>query len=368
MRGLRLEIDLDKIGHNARELVLRTSRRGISVTAVTKAVLGCPDIGRVMCSAGAASLGDSRVGNLERMRSADVEGPMLLLRSPMASQIDRIVQADAMSVNTETEVLSALAAAAQSSGRVHDVLIMVELGDLREGVMPDELHDTVRHVLGLSALRLRGVGTNLACRNGVEPSEENMAELSAMVTSVETTFGVEVEIVSGGNSANLDWALDSSNHGRINNLRLGESILLGREPLHRRPIDGLHTDAFTLVAEVIESKRKPTKPWGRPGQNSFGETPRTDDRGVIWQTILAIGRQDTDTADLSAPEGIEILAASSDHLIAETADRMSCGDEIRFEPGYSATLRSMTSPFVTQHRLGSGTLQIGSPRGGCTLG
>ncbi len=355
MRGLRLEIDLDKIGYNARELVERTSRRGISVTAVTKAVLGCPDIAQVMCAAGAISLGDSRVENLERMRTAHVDGPMLLLRSPMPSQIDRIVRADAMSVNTETEVLSALASAARSSGRVHDVLIMVELGDLREGVMPDELHDTVRHVLGLSALRLRGVGANLACRNGIEPSEENMAELSAMVTSVETTFGVDVEIVSGGNSANLDWALGSSNQGRINNLRVGESVLLGREPLRRRPIEGLHTDAFTLVGEVIESKRKPTKPWGRPGQNSFGETPRIDDRGVIWQTILAIGRQDTDTADLSAPEGIEILAASSDHLIAHTRDRMSCGDEIRFEPGYSAILRSMTSPFVTQHHVGSGT-------------
>lgn len=368
MRGLRLEIDLDKIGDNARELVRRTSQRHISVTAVTKAFLGCPEIARVICSAGVVSLGDSRIENLERMRSARIEAPLLLLRSPMPSQIDRIVRADAMSVNTEIDVLSALASAARSSGRVHDVLIMVELGDLREGVMPDQLHDTVRHVLGLSALRFRGVGANLACRNGIEPSEENMAELSAMVASVETTFGIAVEIVSGGNSANLDWALSSSDPGRINNLRIGESVLLGREPLHRRPIEGLHPDAFTLVGEVIESKRKPTKPWGRTGQNSFGETPRTDDRGVIWQTILAIGRQDTDTADLAAPEGVEILAASSDHLIAETADRMSCGDEIRFEPGYSALLRSMTSPFVTQHCVGSGTLQIGAPRRACTLG
>lgn len=106
-----------------------------------------------------------------------------------------------------------------------------------------------------------------------------MGALSTLVDSVETTFGIEIEIeiVSGGNSANLAWAFSTPTSGRVNNLRLGEAILLGREPLHRHRIPGLHTDAFVLVAEVIESKHKPTKPWGQSGQNSFGEKP--PDRG-----------------------------------------------------------------------------------------
>jgi predicted amino acid racemase len=359
--GLRLEIDLAKIGHNAHELVERAADRNISITAVTKVMLGSPDLARVLCSAGASALGDSRIENIERMQDAGIEVPMLLLRSPMTSHIDRVVQAGTMSVNTETEALSALASSARASGRVHDVMLMVELGDLREGVMPNQLNETVRHVLGLPTLRLRGLGANLACRNGIEPSVENMADLSALVDSVETTFGIAIEIVSGGNSANLDWALGSAAPGRINNLRLGESVLLGREPLHRRPILGLHTDSFTLVAEVIESKRKPTKPWGRSGQNSFGEHPEIEDRGVIWQTILGVGRQDTDTADLTAPVGVQILAASSDHLIVQTRDRMSPGDEIRFEPGYSALLRSMTSPFVAKDHAPQRSLPAEAP-------
>jgi hypothetical protein len=36
---------------------------------------------------------------------------------------------------------------------------------------------------------------------------------------------------------------------RVNNLRLGESILLGREPLHRQPIEGLYTDAIALISK-----------------------------------------------------------------------------------------------------------------------
>lgn len=369
MSGLHLDIDLDKIADNARLLVDRAATRGVSITGVTKALLGEPRLARALVAAGVAALGDSRVENIERMRHAHLNAPMLLLRTPMLSQVDRVVRSSATSVNTDTDVLTALATAARVCGRVHDVMIMVELGDLREGVMPSELHDTVRHVLRLPTLRLRGVGTNLACRNGIEPSNENMAELSRLVEAVEKTFGIEIATVSGGNSANLDWLTNTEHVGRINNLRLGESILLGREPLHRQRIAGLHTDAVALVAEVIESKRKPTQPWGRTGQAAFGprsgEATERKDPGEIWQTIVAAGRQDIDPDDLSA-SGITVLDASSDHLILETNTMMAPGDEVRFEPGYSALLRAMTSPFVSkaihEERATRPTIAVSSSR------
>lgn len=309
-------------------------------------MLGAPELARALD--GVEVLGDSRIENIERMRRAGIESRALLLRSPMQSQISRVVSAGVMSANTEVEVLSALSRAAQAAGRTHDVMLMVELGDLREGVMPASLHEVVHHVLTLNGLHLRAIGANLACRNGIAPSDANMGELSSVVDSVEETFGIAIDVVSGGNSANLEWAFETSDVGRINDLRLGESILLGREPLGRQPIPGLHTDAFTVVGEVIESQRKPTKPWGVANQNSFGETPEFTDRGEIWQTIVGLGRQDTEPSDLVAPDGVEILAASSDHLVVATSNRMSPGEEIRFEPGYAALLRGMTSPFVAK--------------------
>lgn len=347
MTGPRLDVDLGRIAENARVLVDRCAERGISVTAVTKAMLGAPELARSL--GGVEALGDSRIENIERMRAAGIESSMLLLRSPMPSQIERVVAADLMSVNTEVDVLTALSSTARSLGCVHDVLLMVELGDLREGVMPAVLDGTVRHVLRLPNLRLHGLGANLACRSGIEPSRDNMQVLSSIVDSVEATFGIEIAMVSGGNSANLAWALGANAIGRINNLRLGESILLGREPLHRRPIAGLHTNAFALVAEVIECQRKPSKPWGVAGQSAFGDRPVETDRGEIWQTILAVGRQDTDIDDLGAPDGVEILAGSSDHLVTATSSRTHPGQEMRFDVGYSALLRSMTSPHVTKH-------------------
>ena len=320
--------------------------RGISVTAVTKASLGCPAIATAMLRAGVRALGDSRIENIEAMRDAQVAAPMTLIRSPMLSQVESVVKQADISFNTELDVISQLSSAAQKVKRIHGVVLMVELGDLREGIMPEDLESTVRETIRFPNIVLKGIGTNLACRCGVSPDDNNMAELSTLADSIDATFGPMLSIVSGGNSANLEWLLNGSDTGRINDLRLGESILLGCEPLHRQAIDGLYTDAFTLVAEVIESKLKPSQPWGEVGQSAFGVTPLVTNRGNIFQTILAIGHQDIDPNGLQAPGGIEILGASSDHLIVESGRCLPVGTEISFQLNYSALVRAMTSPFV----------------------
>ncbi len=225
---------------------------------------------------------------------------------------------------------------------------MVELGDLREGIMPADLLAVAGVVGDLPALRLVGIGTNLACRSGVVPDEAKMAELSALARAVEANLGVVVEVVSGGNSANLDWALGHGEVGRVDDLRLGEAILLGCEPLRRRPIAGLRTDAFTVVAEVIESRVKPSLPWGRIAQTAFGEPIAPVDLGPCAQTILAVGHQDVDPRGLEPPPGVTIASASSDHLVVTSAATWPIGTELRFRPNYSALLRAMTSPTVTK--------------------
>ena len=345
----RLEIDLDKIHHNARTLVGLLANRGISVTGVTKATLGSPEIAAALLRAGVSTLGDSRIENIEGMRRARLPASMTLIRSPMLSQIKRVVAHADVSFNTELEVISKLSSAAQEAKRTHRILLMVELGDLREGIMPGDLENTVRETLRFPNIALTGIGANLACQNGVSPNAKNMAELSALADSIDATFGTVLKTVSGGNSGNLQWALSGADTGRINNLRLGESILLGRETLHRQPIDGLHTDAITLIAEVIESKVKPSQPWGEIAQTAFGEKPPATDRGDISQTILAIGRQDIDPDGLLPPPGIEILGASSDHLIVDSGcHSLSVGAELTFQLNYSALVRAMSSPFVAK--------------------
>jgi predicted amino acid racemase len=351
----RLEIDLDKIRHNARTLVERLAIRGISVTGVTKATLGSPEFANALLKAGVSDLGDSRIENIEVMRRSHVTARMSLIRSPMLGQAKRVVASTDMSFNTELEVVRRLSLEARKLNRTHAVALMVELGDLREGIMPADLNAAVRETLELPNILFKGIGTNLACRNGVSPDDRNMDELSRLAIMIEEAFGISLELVSGGNSANLQWALSAAHTGRINNLRLGESILLGREALHRNAIDGLHTDAITLVAEVIESKIKPTQPWGSLAQTAFGTRPAVKDRGTIPQAILAIGIQDTDLSGLRPPDGTEILGGSSDHLIVTSrVNNVDVGAEMTFQLDYSALLRAMTSPFVTRSLISAG--------------
>ncbi|MBV1687743.1 alanine/ornithine racemase family PLP-dependent enzyme [Novosphingobium sp. G106] len=348
MSAPRLEIDLAKISANARALVERLKERGIAVTGVTKAALGCPVIASALLDAGVSGIGDSRIENIERMRAALGEGPrMTLLRSPMLSQVERVVRSADISFNTELAVVRALSDAARLTHRTHGVVLMVELGDLREGIMPEALLATAREVAAMPNIVLKGIGTNLACLSGTAPDAVNMGTLSFLARSVEQALGLTLEIVSGGNSANIDWVFGQEDHGRINDLRLGEAILLGRETLTRKPIEGLYLDAFRLVAEVIEAKVKPSKPWGVIAQNAFGEAVPIADRGEISQVIVAVGRQDCDPAGLECPAGVTILGASSDHLVIETDGRVPLiGSEIAFGINYSALLRTMTSPFV----------------------
>ena len=291
MSAPRLEIDLQKISYNAKTLVDRLSSHGIKVTGVTKATLGSPEVAEALINAGVSALGDSRIENIERMRGAGINAPITLIRSPMLSQVEQVVMYADISLNTELDVINALSNAAQKAGQTHGIVLMVELGDLREGIMPEDVEGAVGKILKLPNIKFTGIGTNLACRSGVVPNAKNMAELSSLADSIDAAFGFKMSIVSGGNSGNLQWALNNADTGRINNLRLGESILLGLDPLTRKPLDRLYTDAIKLISEVIEAKIKPSQPQGKIAQTAFGYTAANIDQGNISQAIVALGEQ-----------------------------------------------------------------------------
>lgn len=348
MTAPRLEVDLAKVEHNARELVSRLGAKGIRVTGVTKAVLGAPTIAAALQRGGVVGLGDSRVENLTRLRDAGLAGRTTLIRTPMRSQVDAAVAVADVSLNTEATVLAGLDDAAQRADTTHGVVLMVELGDLREGIAASEVVDAAVAVGTHRSLHLMGLGTNLACQSGVVPDQAKMDELTALVEQVEARIGRPLDVVSGGNSANLDWALTTTDVGRVDDLRIGESILLGTEPLHRRPVEGLHLDAFGLVAEVIEVATKPSQPWGEIAQGAFGDPPTRCTSGPTRQAILAVGRQDVDLDGLLPPPGIDVLGMSSDHLVVDVGDHhVEVGQELRFGLGYGALVRAATSPFVS---------------------
>jgi predicted amino acid racemase len=345
----RLEIRLDAIEHNARRVVELSASRGISVTGVTKGVCGSVEVASAMLKGGVASLGDSRLMNIRRMREAGLDARFMLLRSPVCSEVEQVVELTDVSLNTEVAVIRLLSECATRRGKVHDVILMMELGDLREGILPSDLCPIAQETMALEGVELTGLGTNLACFAGVKPTAEKMEALCSMALSIERECGITMDIISGGNSANYEWFLSNTRIGRINHLRLGEAILLGCDPLTRCPIDSLRTDAFTLVSEVIELKNKPSLPWGDVFQDAFGRTPSFVDKGTVRRAVLALGEQDTDTLGVQPTIDADILGASSDHMVLDVGDAsLQIGSEVELELNYSALLRAMTSPYVTK--------------------
>jgi len=303
-----------------------------------------------MLRGGVSGIADSRLENIERMRSAGIGVPFMLLRLPPLSKVERVIASTNVSLNSELAVLRNLSMAARGHQRVHDVILMVDLGDLREGLWPDELLPAAGEVLKLHGVRLRGVGTNLSCFGGVIPTRENMNQLVSLVESIEQTFAVKMEVISGLNSSGLALLAAGGMPGRVNHARIGEAILLGRETTERRPWPDTHQDAFLLHAEVLELKSKPSLPLGPRRQDAFGAECAFEDRGTVPRALLNVGREDVDPSCLEPLDPrLRILGASSGYLVVDTSalqKQPGTGDIMTFSLGYSALLRAMTSEYV----------------------
>lgn len=342
----RVEISLSQIRDNARMLSELYGQKGISLMGVSKAVLGDPDIVAAMTLGKVKFIADSRIENIQRMRTAGVSALFVLLRTPY-SQAESVVKHTHISLNTEIETLKRLSYFAKAQNKCHQVIIMVELGDLREGVLPGDLSGFIKKTLSLPYLKVVGIGCNLACYGGVKPDGKNMGELSELSDRIEKEFQIRLKIISGGNSANYEWYKSARDIGKINNLRLGESILLGCETVKRKAIPGLHTGAFQLFAEVIEAKQKPSLPFGDICQDAFGNIHHFQDRGIRQRVIVALGRQDVLVSGLKSNNAMEIIGSSSDHIILDNQNNsLQVGDEVNFSLDYGGLLAAMTSPFI----------------------
>ena len=350
MSGPSVTVDEAKIEANARAIVGLCAEHGIETVGVCKVVCGMPAVAKAMIRGGVVGIGESRLENVQRLRAGGIVAPIALLRIPPLSAAADIVASVDASLNSEMSVLRALSRAAEERGVAHKVVLMVDLGDLREGFWPDDLMDAVRETMELPGIKFQGIGANLACYGGVIPTEKNMNELADWACRIEDGLGVRVETVSGGNSSALPLVAAGKMPGRINQLRIGEAILLGRETIRRQPWPGTAQDAFALTAEIIELKRKPSVPIGETGQDAFGGKPVFADKGEIMRAILNVGREDADVGGLVPRDAnVTILGASSDHLIADvTACRppLSLGDELTFDLSYAALLAVMTSAYV----------------------
>jgi predicted amino acid racemase len=341
-------VDLGKITANTRRV--GSLMPGIEVVGVVKATSGSPEVAGAMLAGGVVALAESRLENVKRLRDAGITEPIWLLRAPVPALADETVRYMDVSLQSELEIVAALDVAAARQRRRHGIIAMVDLGDLREGMMPADLPAFVDAVERFEYVELSGIGVNLTCYGEIIPDERNLGRLAQLAAQTETQIGRPLRYVSGGNSSSIGMVVSGRMPAAINSLRVGETILLGVDTVTRRPAFGLHVDAITLSAPVIECKRKPSLPIGTSGQDAFGHHSVFIDRGERLRAICALGRQDVTPEGLAPLDPrIQVLGASSDHLILDVEDLHTCvglGDTVTFIPDYAATLQLFTSSYV----------------------
>ncbi|MFC4989182.1 alanine racemase [Saliphagus infecundisoli] len=340
-----LGIDSGAIERNAARIVDRVDP---DVVGVTKGVCGDPRVARAMLAGGAAGIADSRVANVVGLREA-LQCDLLLLRAPMGTECSAVVENATWSMESEAATLRALSAISTDREVVHRVLVAIDVGDRREGVLPEEFDELLEAAIDLPGVEVSGLATHVGSFGGVVPTRENVGRLVELVERAEERLGRRLAVVSGGSTNALGLAFEGDLPGQVTQLRVGEGILLGTDPVTGEAIPGLETDAIELVAEVIECKRKPSLPEGERSRDAFGQEPAFADRGVRRRAILALGRLDCAIGELTPlREGVEVIGASSDHTVVDVADAGSVevGDTLAFRPGYAALARAAAAPSV----------------------
>ena len=351
MSGPEVAIDLGRIERNARAVAERCAAAGIKVFGVTKGMCGMPQVARAMLRGGVVGLAELRFQNIRRLRDSGIAAPIMLLRSPPISRVEEVVSSVDISLQSELAIIREMSRIAERMGRVHDIMLMVDLGDLREGIWPNELLPTVEQILDMKGVRIAGIGTNLGCFGAIMPTPDNLGQLVAHAYKIERLAGISLDFVSGGASSSLQLLLDGTLPSGINNLRVGEAILQGGiETFRDKPWEALEFDACRLTADVIEVKKKPSRPIGQSGYDAFGNQPYFPDEGDRLRAIANIGREDVLVEGLTPiDKGARVLGASSDHLLMDVTDAdppIAVGDRVAFRMSYGAMLLAMTSEYV----------------------
>lgn len=344
-----LTIDVAKLRQNVRRTLDLGRQHGVDFCFVTKCFRSNPELLREMARAGARAFGDTRVENLQRMEGIAEERWCLRIVPP--SEAAAIVRHSEVSLNSSWTALEALHAAAREQGRRHEVILMLELGDLREGFMAEDLLAVLRRMrTELPHLVCRGLGANFNCLHGVIPEAGVLQRLLDLGAAWRAESGQVLPCYSGGNSGSMYLLTEGRLPAGINNLRVGEFYLYGHDCSYFRPVEGMARDLFILEAEVIESGVKPSLPEGPQGLDAYARRLNVENYGDIRRILLAVGGQDLGPRPLEALDTqLRYVAASGDHALFDVSASersFQVGDIVQLKLAYSSLNYAFLTPYV----------------------
>ncbi|MBP7733164.1 MAG: alanine racemase [Caldisericia bacterium] len=344
-------INLGAIRHNACK-ALHLCPFGSRVWFVTKVAAGDEKIAGCLLKCGGFGLADSRLENLAGIKKTNPNTHTMLIRPAGLERAEETVDLCDVSLESAIENIAALGNSACKKGKIHNIIVMVEIGDLREGVPEDQAIKLVRDASKVSGINIEGIGSTLTCFAGVVPDHSHLDKMITLRSRIESETGISLKWISSGATNTLPMALNDTLPSQINDHRIGEGIILGTDVTDRGVLKGFRSDAFILTGEVIEVYTKPTVPTGRVAQNVSGHVQHFEDHGNRKRALLNFGMADVEPTLLtSLSKGVQVLGSTSDHTILDVEDsseQIKVGSKIDFLPGYGALVRIMSSKYISK--------------------
>lgn len=346
-------LDAKKLKANFDYLDSIFSSNNINWTVVSKILSGNRTYLQTLLDLGIKQIADSRITNLKMIKSIHPDIETMYIKPPAKRAIPSVVKYADISMNTEIETIRLLSEEAEKQQKKHKIIIMIELGELREGVMGDELIDFYASVFQMKYIEVVGIGTNLTCMNGVLPDNDKLIQLSLYKQLIEAKFNKKIPYVSGGSSVTIPLINNKLIPKGVNHFRVGESLFLGTDVYNDEPMKELNSDVFKLYAEIIELSEKPLVPSGQMGTNTGGEEYNFSDKDVgqdSYRAILDLGLLDVEKDHINpVDKDLKYLGASSDMLVfdlGENKKEYAVGDVIEFRMDYMGTLRVLNSKYI----------------------
>jgi len=353
----RVVIDLNALRHNMHVIGGLMEQQQANWSVVTKSLCGHRDTIRALHFLGARSIADSRIGNLRQASDAAPELEKWYLRLPHLSAVPEVVAHADVSLNSEMEIIEALGREAVRQDRPHHIVIMIELGDLREGILPGSLVKFYEAVFDVPGIEVLGIGAQVGCLAGAVPNVDQVSQLLLYRELLELKFQRRLPIISAGSSNFLPLVLEGKIPRGVNHYRIGEALFLGTDLVSGGTIPGFRDDVVTLEAEIAEVKEKSLIPTGEVGATTPFDSlsPIADDHPMSpgqrgYRALVPLGQLDTDVAGLTTlNQQFQIAGASSDITVVNLGDEpagLRVGDTITFRPNYSAFVRLMSAPYL----------------------
>jgi predicted amino acid racemase len=348
-----LKLYRDKLRENYEYLDRMFKKHDIYWGITSKLLCGHEEFLKEVVDLGIGEMHDSRISNLKKIKEIDTEVMTLYIKPPPGDIIESVVRYADASLNTELATLHAMSKEAQRQDKVHKVIVMIEMGDLREGVMREDLITFYEKIFDLPNIEVIGIGTNLNCMHGVMPDEDKLIQLALYKQIIELQFDKKIPLVSGGTTVTIPLLLNEQLPKGINHFRVGEALFFGKNLFTGGTIDGMHDDVMELYSQVIEIAEKPKVPSGEIGMNPQGKLTEVDKEEfgkTSNRAILDIGYLDINPDHLiCVEEEVKIADASSDMLILDVGDNKNnyeVGDFIRFRMKYMGALAIMNSDYI----------------------